>query len=89
MILVHLAIGGAFGTLVHYGAGNMMGGLPESGFPWGTLAINVGGSFLLGLVAALSDRAMVSPEMRIVLGMGFCGAFTTFSTFSLETRTLR
>ena len=49
-------------------------------FPWGTFTVNVLGSFLLGIVAALA-----SPQLRLLLGPGFCGALTTYSTFSYET----
>lgn len=88
LILVYLAVGGAIGTLARYGLGTLITGFAGNAFPWGTLAINVAGSFLLGLVAAVADRSLMSPEMRTVLGVGFCGAFTTFSTFGLETVTL-
>lgn len=58
------------------------------GFPWGTLVVNVLGSFLIGLYATLSEpdgRLMVSPATRQFVLAGFCGGFTTFSIFSLET----
>jgi CrcB protein len=56
------------------------------GFPWGTLFINVSGSFVLGvLFALLVERAGASPTVRIALTTGLMGAYTTFSTFSLET----
>lgn len=84
MILLYLAIGGAVGTLARYGAGSVAAGWGPSTYPWGTLAINVVGSFILGAVLAFADRAVISPEVRLVLGVGFCGAFTTFSTFSVE-----
>ncbi len=55
-------------------------------FPWGTLVVNILGSFLLGVFAFyLRDQKMLSPQMWIFLSVGFCGGFTTFSTFSLET----
>lgn len=53
-------------------------------FPIGTLVINVVGSFLLAFVTTLALKGAVKPEMRLILGTGFCGAFTTFSTFELE-----
>ena len=60
--------------------------LHGSEFPYGTLAVNVLGSFILGLVMTLSlERGLISAETRILLGTGFCGGFTTMSTFSYET----
>lgn len=57
-------------------------------FPWGTFWVNVAGSFVLGAVAGAAARGLVSPELRLVAGTGFCGAFTTFSTFAYETMRL-
>jgi CrcB protein len=60
--------------------------LTRAQFPWGTLAVNVLGSFCLGVVVAVTtDRFLTSPNWRIGLGIGFLGAFTTFSTFAYET----
>ena len=58
--------------------------LTRTGFPWATLLINVSGSFALGLIAALAARNVVSPEWRAAIGVGFLGAYTTFSTFSVD-----
>ncbi len=66
-------------------------GLAGPGFPWGTLLANVGGSFLIGLFAALTGpggRLAASPRTREFVMTGFCGGFTTFSMFSLETVSL-
>lgn len=58
-------------------------------FPFGTLAVNILGSFALGLLMTLAlEREIVSPELRLLLGVGFCGGFTTMSTFSHETMAL-
>lgn len=58
-------------------------------FPYGTLIVNLVGCFLIGILAALADeRFLLSPEMRLALMVGFCGAFTTFSTFIFETSNL-
>lgn len=86
-----LAVGcaGFFGAIARYLlSGWVYRALPMS-FPAGTLLVNVTGSLLLGAVFELSTtRAVLSPEMRTVIGVGFLGALTTFSTFSLETVTL-
>jgi len=56
-----------------------------SSFPYGTFSINVSGSFLIGLIFALGEKGnILSPEVRMFLVTGFCGGFTTFSTFSYE-----
>lgn len=57
-------------------------------FPWGTLVINVSGSFVLGLLMGLTEGHLVSPVLRLALGVGFLGAYTTFSTFTYETARL-
>ena len=58
-------------------------------FPWGTFAVNISGSFALGLVFALAmDRAILSPDVRVPLMIGFIGSYTTFSTLMLESWTL-
>ena len=80
-----IAIAGALGALARWGIGTWFGQRFPS-FPWGTLVINVSGSFLLGvLFAALIERSAGTPTMRVALTTGLMGAYTTFSTFSLET----
>ncbi|TSA85523.1 fluoride efflux transporter CrcB [Deinococcus detaillensis] len=83
-----ISLGGALGALSRYYFNLFIQGrLGQShwaSFPLGTLVINVIGSFLLGLVIALSARDLVSPELRLAFGTGFVGAFTTFSTFEWE-----
>jgi CrcB protein len=54
-------------------------------FPWGTCAINISGSFLLGVLSGLGLYHAFAADARLVLGTGFCGAYTTFSTFTFET----
>lgn len=55
-------------------------------FPVGTLAINILGSFILGyMIFGLDEKELISPSFKLFIGIGFCGGFTTFSTFSLET----
>ena len=80
-----VALAGALGALARWGVGSWFGHRFPS-FPWGTLVINVSGSFILGvLFAVLVERNIGSPTMRVALMTGLLGAYTTFSTFSLET----
>ena len=81
-----IALGGAAGAvarwLVSIGAHRWLG----REFPWGTLIVNVAGSFLMGLLAVLLvERLALGPAWRAGLLIGFLGAFTTFSTFAMET----
>ncbi len=85
MILLSLAVGGILGTLARYGLAGWVQGWAGASFPWGTFAVNLLGSFLLGLALRGSEAAAFSPETRALLTTGFCGAFTTFSTLSWET----
>ena len=86
---IYLVIGGIIGTVARYG---LSGAIHESfgaGFPYGTLAVNLSGCFIIGLLSALAEnKFLLSPELRILLLVGFCGAYTTFSTFMLETSNL-
>ena len=84
-----VAIGGLVGSVARYTLAGAVQGLSGAGFPAGTLAVNVLGSFVIGLVMTLSlDRGLVDEELRILLTTGFCGGFTTMSTFSYETLAL-
>jgi fluoride exporter len=83
-----VAIGGALGSLARFWLGAATAALTGPRFPWGTLLINIIGSFIIGLVAALTlipGRIGMHPDMRIFLMVGVCGGFTTFSAFSLQT----
>lgn len=78
--------GGGLGAVSRYGVGLMSARLWGAQFPWGTLAVNLAGCFLIGLLFALSERARwLTPDVRLLLITGYLGALTTFSTFSLET----
>lgn len=77
-----LVAGGAMvGALGRYAAETLMQRDGE-GFPWGTFAVNVVGSFILGLTLAAEREQLVSPNLLLVVGAGFCGALTTFSGFA-------
>ena len=79
-----LAVGGVVGTLARYELGRWVHNWVGTSFPWGTLAINIAGSFLLGMLTRYADSSALSAETRGMLTVGFCGAFTTFSTFTYE-----
>ena len=81
-----VAIGGLVGSVGRYWLGGFVQLASGGEFPLGTLTVNVVGSFIVGLVMALSlERGMVAANVRILLTVGFCGGFTTMSTFSYET----
>ena len=87
MTVIGIMIGGALGSLARYLVGVWMGGVAvgqAASVPTATLLVNVSGSFLLSLLATMGLQGSLSPALRIALGTGFVGAFTTFSTFELE-----
>lgn len=80
-----VAAGGAVGAMARHGVSRASMHLLGPNFPWGTLIANVVGSFAMGLIIVwLSTREPVSPALRAFLTVGLLGAFTTFSTFSLD-----
>ena len=84
-----IALGGALGSMARYATGVYVGRWLGTAFPWGTLLINVIGSFLIGVFAeSFALRWDASPSMRVFLVVGICGGYTTFSTFSLDIVTL-
>ena len=86
MRLSLVLLGGALGSAGRYLVSVWMAGRFGDDFPWGTLVVNVVGSFLIGLLATLADEAAwFGPEVRVFLVAGLLGGFTTFSAFSLET----
>jgi CrcB protein len=85
MRLLLLALAGSLGTLARYGVSLLAQGFVQTtGFPLGTFAVNVLGSFLLGFVAHLAISRIAVADFRLIVGVGFMGAFTTFSTFELD-----
>ena len=84
-----IAGGGAIGALMRFYASNGIHALLGRGFPYGTLFVNISGSLIMGFCYVLfMDRLQISPELRAALLVGVLGAFTTFSTFSIETLNL-
>lgn len=80
-----VGVGGFVGSFCRYFLAVFVARQLSTSFPFGTLAVNIIGCFLIGIIFALSERGTaVSPEVRILLTTGFCGGFTTFSTFSYE-----
>ena len=78
-----VALGGAIGAVLRYLVASLA---PTEGFPWGTLSVNLVGSFLLGCLAcAVTIYGVMSNDMMLLLGVGVLGAFTTLSTYSVDT----
>ena len=75
-----VAIGGAIGSVCRY----LLFGINVASWPWGTFAVNILGSLFIGLLVGLVSKGIVSPEIKLLLVTGFCGGFTTFSTFANE-----
>jgi CrcB protein len=78
------AAGGMVGTLTRYGLGMWVGKRFGTAFPWGTWIINISGSLLLGWLYGEFTQQHLSPALWMLLGTGFCGGYTTFSTFGYE-----
>tara|TARA_R100000005_G_scaffold82128_1_gene49669 strand:- start:427 stop:807 length:381 start_codon:yes stop_codon:yes gene_type:complete len=80
-----VAVGGALGACARYGVGHIVMRYFGPGYPYGTLFVNIVGSFLMGvLIELIALRWSVSPELRVFLVTGLLGGFTTFSAFSLD-----
>jgi CrcB protein len=81
-----IAVAGAAGALARYGLEGAVSRRLTGAFPWGTFVVNISGAFVAGLLfTILTDRFAVAPWLRSTLMIGFLGAYTTFSTLSLET----
>jgi len=91
LTLLLIALGSALGGMARYGMSQAISLSFGETFPWGTLLVNVLGSFIIGVFAALSgpdSRFLIAPEIRQFVMIGLCGGFTTFSSFSLQTFSL-
>lgn len=83
MTVLLVAIGAAVGAPLRYLTDRAVQTSHDTVFPWGTFAVNIVGSFILGVITAAS--AQLGSEVGALVGLGFCGALTTYSTFSYET----
>jgi fluoride exporter len=88
-MLLYVALGSAIGGVSRYLVGGLVQRMLDTTFPAGTLLVNITGSFLLGAIIRYAlDTPSLTPEVRAFLTIGFCGGYTTFSTFSYETMAL-
>lgn len=84
-----IALGAALGANARYLIGLWAGNRLGADFPYGTLIVNISGSFVLGFLLTLgTERLALSPEARLLLAVGFLGSFTTFSSYAVESLTL-
>lgn len=87
--LVYIGVGSCFGGVARYLLSQLIREKVGAAFPWGTFVVNVLGCFIIGVIYGMIDRGYpMSNEMRAFLTVGFCGGFTTFSTFVYETHQL-
>ena len=86
-----IALGSALGGVARYGASSLIAGWFGQTFPWGTLLVNISGSFVIGFFATFTGpdgRLLVASDLRQFVMIGICGGYTTFSSFSLQTLNL-
>lgn len=88
MTALFVAIAGALGCVARYGVGLAGQRLLGDRFPWGTLAVNLVGSFAIGAVMVIAETRQLDPRLRVAVVGGFLGGFTTYSAFAYETLAL-
>jgi len=91
MTYLWVAIGGALGSMARYWCSDIAARTVGETFPWGTVGVNIFGSLIIGVMAAISatdSRFLISADIRIFVMVGICGGYTTFSSFSLQTLNL-
>lgn len=86
--IIFVALGGALGSILRYLASRWINDLFPSSFPFGTMSVNVLGCLLIGIFYGLSERFGLGGDIKLLLTVGLCGGFTTFSTFMNENLTL-
>jgi fluoride exporter len=84
-VWIAFLVAAAVGACARYMLDGLVRARVATAFPWGTCLVNISGSFVLGVIIGLALYHGLSVDSRLVLGAGFCGAYTTFSTFSFET----
>ncbi|KGP78960.1 MULTISPECIES: fluoride efflux transporter CrcB [unclassified Paenibacillus] len=84
-MIIWIGLAGMLGAVLRYSLGRWISGSLGTAFPWGTWVINISGSLLLGLLYGWHQSASISYGIWVIWGTGFCGAYTTFSTFGYET----
>lgn len=82
--ILFIGLGGGIGSICRYVITLAIGKWIDASFPWGTFVINILGSFLIGLFLGMFDKSIFNDTSKLLLITGFCGGFTTFSTFSSE-----
>ena len=82
--LIYVIVGSSVGGAARYLSQEFVQKHFPSFIPLSTLSVNIIGSFIIGIIYALSERSRISPEVRILIATGFCGGFTTFSSFAFE-----
>jgi fluoride exporter len=81
-----ISLGAILGANLRYFVAQQVAKLTSPGFPWGTLAINISGSFVLGFFLVwTTERVISDPRWRLMIAVGFCGGYTTFSSYAYET----
>ncbi len=83
--LLYIAFGGAIGAVFRYGVSGFSHKILGAAYPWGTLTVNLIGSFVIGFLWGIREKSILSSDIKSFIFIGILGSFTTFSSFSLET----